>query len=146
MKVKVAVLGLGTAGITFITELRRLKANLKCDVTLFEKRGAKVFHPCSIPEALEGKINPEDLIEPINLKDIKVIQAEVLEVEPEKREISFLKDSGVEKMSFDFIFIATGGETPIPKDQKFSNKISKLQNTKMLLRYKKDFQMQKISL
>jgi hypothetical protein len=27
MKVKVAVLGLGTAGITFITELRRLKAN-----------------------------------------------------------------------------------------------------------------------
>jgi NADH dehydrogenase FAD-containing subunit len=106
MKIKVAVLGLGTAGITFITELRRLKANLSCDITLFEKRGAKIFHPCSIPEAVEGKINPENLIEPINLKDIKVVQAEVLEVEPEKREISFLKNGGVEKMSFDFIFIS----------------------------------------
>ena len=125
MAVKVAILGLGTAGITFITEMRRIRANLKCDITLFEKRGAKIFHPCSIPEALEGKINTENLIEPMNLKDIKVVQSEVLEVDPEKREISFLKDGRVEKMSFDFIFIATGGETPIPKDQKFSNKVFK---------------------
>ncbi len=140
MSVKIAVLGLGTAGITFITEMRRLKANLRCDITLFEKRGAKIFHPCSIPEAIEGKINPENLIEPINLKDIKVIQAEVLEVDPEKREISFLKDGRAEKMKFDFIFIATGGETPIPKNEKFSNKVFKATKYEDVIEIKKRLQ------
>jgi len=127
MSARVVVIGLGTAGITFITEMRRLKANLNCEIILFEKRGAKIFHPCSIPEAIEGKINPENLIEPINLKDIKVIQAEVLEVNPEKKEILFRRDGSVEKMNFDFVFIATGGETPIKKNDNIAgfNKVIK---------------------
>lgn len=108
---KIAVVGLGTAGITFISEAKRMKLN--AEIVAFEKRGRSIFHPCSIPEVLEGKILPEFLIEPVPA-GIKVVKAEVKEVDPFSKTITFVTEDSVKKEKFDFIFIGTGGDTLLP--------------------------------
>ncbi len=114
--VKIASVGLGTAGITFISELLRLK--VEADITVFEKRGAKIFHPCSIPEAIEGKISLEKLIEPARFSGIKIIEGEVKKAEADDGTVFFVCKDGEslkeKKDRFDFIFVGTGGETVLP--------------------------------
>ncbi len=111
-RAKIGVIGLGTAGITFISELKRLKAEV--EITAFEKRGRSVFHPCSIPEAIEGKIHLENLIDAFPFHDVKV-KGEAKKVLPDTKEVEF-EDGKREK--FDFIFIGTGGETPVEVTEK----------------------------
>ncbi|MCS7213666.1 MAG: NAD(P)/FAD-dependent oxidoreductase [Candidatus Calescibacterium sp.] len=108
---RIGVIGLGTAGITFISEIRRLK--VPCEIFLFEKRGLSVFHPCSIPEAIEGKIKTEQLIEPFGTYQIKFI-GEAKHVDPYKLSVSYEKNGTMDQIEFDFLFIATGGEIKIP--------------------------------
>lgn len=118
MGVKIGVVGLGTAGITFISELKRYKKKNSIEIVAFEERGPKIFHPCSIPEAVEGRVEPEKLLEPLPFKDIRV-EGKAVEIEPISKTIQYIKNDGkTEKEKFDFIFVATGGETPLPKSEK----------------------------
>ncbi len=108
---RIAVLGLGTAGLTFISEARRIKIN--AEIVAFEKRGRSVFHPCSIPEALDGRIPPEFLLEPLPV-NMKIVKGEVKEVDPFSKTVTFESDGSIGKEKFDFIFVGTGGDTVLP--------------------------------
>lgn len=128
---KVGVIGLGTGGITFISEIRRLR--VPCEIFLFEKRGLKVFHPCSIPEALEGKIELQSLIEPFGLSGI-TFMGQAREVDPYSLSVGFENNGSIGRVSLDFVFVATGGDVVLPSKNFFkATKYDDVERIKQLL-------------
>lgn len=126
---KIGVIGLGTGGITFISEIRRLR--IPCELFLFEKRGLKVFHPCSIPEAVEGKIAIHQLVEPFASSGIKFL-GEAKYVDPYELSVVFENNGSVGKAFFDFIFIATGGDVFLPSEKSNFFKATKYEDVERI--------------
>lgn len=123
---RIGVVGLGTAGVTFISEVRRI--GIPCELFLFEKRGLSVFHPCSIPEVIEGKIDASHLVEPFGMSSWVKFFGEAKEIDPYTLEISYDRDGERGKVKVDFIFVATGGDIFVPKASDRCLKVTKYED------------------
>ncbi len=58
----IVIIGLGTGGLYAARWASRV--NRKEEIAIIEKRSYETYSPCSIPQVVEGKLKPEDIIYP----------------------------------------------------------------------------------
>jgi NADH:ubiquinone reductase (H+-translocating) len=105
---RVIVIGGGFGGIAVLKKLRACR--IHAEVTLIDKKASFDFLP-ELPDVIGRRIDPEHLV--CDLKELggnlgaEFIQAEVSAVDLDKREIL----AGAQKLSYDYLVIASGSET-----------------------------------
>ncbi len=114
----IVVIGYGTAGMTAASYAKLV--NRKVKVTVFEKRGYAVYHPCSIPDVLARIIDSWDkLREPaVKMPGLTVHTGmEVYDIDHDNRVVYARNVRGGEevKVEYDKLILATGSTPRIPR-------------------------------
>lgn len=115
---KVVIVGGGAGGISTASNIRKMDRDV--EITVLTRDVNVAYSPCAIPYVLAGKIESfDDIImrTPDDYKDKNInviIEAEVTELDSDKKEISYIKDGSIEKMSYDKLVLATGGNPFVP--------------------------------
>ncbi len=115
---KVVIVGGGAGGISTASNIRKLDKEI--EITVLTRDNKVAYSPCAIPYVLSGTIKSFDDIvmrtpEDYKAKDIDVIiEAEVTEVDSEKKTITYVKDGEEIIMDWDKLVLATGGNPFVP--------------------------------
>jgi len=115
-KTKVVIIGGGFGGVFTARTLHRLDKNI--DIELISDRNYFVFQPL-LPEVAAGTINTQDAVTPLRqlLKHEHVRLAEVVNIDPEKKQVFFLQGRRriVQSVTYDHLVIATGQVTDLTR-------------------------------
>jgi len=117
---RTVVVGSGAGGLTTASTIRRYNRDMEIVVITREKYVA--YSPCAIPYVIAGEIpsfqdivmhTPEYYRENKNIEI--VTESTVVDVDAEKRNVIYYDKEGNKKvLKYDYLVIATGGETFIP--------------------------------
>jgi cysteine synthase len=63
---KIIICGFGSAGYAAAMSVKRTEP--KSEIIVIDPKESDLMHPCGLPYALEGIINPTELLQDLNLK------------------------------------------------------------------------------
>ncbi len=101
---QVVIVGGGFGGLNAAKGLLRSGAS----ITLIDRRNFHLFQPL-LYQVATGGLSPADIAAPLRsifaqAKNVRVLQAEVSDLDPDRREISL----GEERLTYDYLILATG--------------------------------------
>ncbi|HPJ40737.1 MAG TPA: FAD-dependent oxidoreductase [Spirochaetota bacterium] len=122
---KIVICGFGSAGYAAAMSVKR--AEPKTEIVIIDPKDSDLMHPCGLPYALEGIVNPANLLQDIDLKKggITRHKGKVTEISPDSKIICYNKDSGSLTESYDSLIIATGYRPVIPAVPGIDNLLGK---------------------
>jgi len=113
---KVAIIGLGTAGFAAILAIKKLDKS--AEITVIDKKKFNLQHSCGLPYVLEGKIKIEDLEHNIGAESMNVnvlSECEATKINCEENNIEYKdKDGNTNGLSYDKLFLGLGSSPFIP--------------------------------
>jgi NADH oxidase (H2O2-forming) len=115
-KMRVVIIGGGSAGTTCAFELRKL--NKEVEITLIEKSSNLEYSPCALPYILSGEIKSFEKIFIFNKKDYEdnsidlLLNSEVEKINTKDKKV-IVKDK--REIDYDKLVIAVGGSCFVPK-------------------------------
>lgn len=115
---KVVIVGGGAGGISTASNIRKMDKD--AEITVLTRDVNVAYSPCAIPYVLAGKIESFDDIIMRTPDDYKeknidvIIEAEVTEVDSDKKEITYTKEGSHKTMKYDKLVLATGGNPFVP--------------------------------
>ncbi|MBW9220032.1 FAD-dependent oxidoreductase [Methanothermococcus sp. SCGC AD-155-N22] len=117
---RTVVIGSGAGGLTTASTIRRYNKDMEIVVITKEKYVA--YSPCAIPYVIAGEIpsfqdivmhTPEDYRKNKNIEIIT--ESTVIDIDSENKNVIYYdKDGNKNTLKYDYLVIATGGETFIP--------------------------------
>ena len=106
----IVIIGLGTAGLYAARWISML--NRKEEITIIEKRNYETYSPCSIPMAVEGKIDVKQLILPFprTRRIHLLLNHECVDVDVENKKVIYKKvgDDKLMDLKYDKLIFAPG--------------------------------------
>ncbi len=112
----IVIIGLGTGGLYAARWASRI--NRKEEITIIEKRNYETYSPCSIPQVIEGKITPREIIYPFpRTRRIHLhLGYEVIEIRTSEKKVIYRKVGGedVKEIEYDRLIYAAGAVPKIP--------------------------------
>ena len=107
-RTKIVILGGGCGGVVAATHLGR-KLGADHDVILIDRRADHIFMPAFL-FIMIGARQPRDIsrnLKIIEKRNVRVIQSEILGIDPIRQEISLAK----EKINYDYLITSLGLQT-----------------------------------
>ncbi len=112
----IVIIGLGTGGLYAARWASRV--NRKEEITIIEKRDYETYSPCSIPQVIEGKLKPEDIIYPFpRTRRIHLhLGHEAIEVNTKEKKVLYRKvgEEEVKEIEYDKLIYAAGAIPKVP--------------------------------
>src|SRR5918994_6735735 len=105
---QIVILGGGCGGVVAATQLGR-KLGADHDVILIDRRSDHIFMPAFL-FLMTGDRQPQDIcrsLSELNKRNVKVIQSEILGIDPVRQEVSLAK----EKISYHYLIVSLGLQT-----------------------------------
>src|SRR5437016_4651255 len=105
---RIVILGGGCGGVVAATNLGR-KLGADHDVILIDRRSDHIFMPAFLFIML-GERQPWDIsrrLSHLEKRNVKVIQSEILGIDPDRQEISLQK----ERVNYDYLIVSLGLQT-----------------------------------
>ncbi len=121
-KMRVVIIGGGSAGTTCAFELRKLDKDV--EITIIEKTSNLEYSPCALPYVLSGKIKSFEDIFIFNKKDYEnnniklLLNSEAKTIDAKNKKV-ILKDN--QEIIFDKLVIANGGSVFVPEIKGLEN-------------------------
>ena len=111
----VVIIGLGTASFAAMLAIKKYDRIAK--ITVIDKKEYDLLHACGLPFAIEGKVKLDDLKHSIDAKRMGInviLKAEVLKLNPGKKEIEYIVDGKNKTATYDKLLLDTGSVPYIP--------------------------------
>ncbi len=112
----IVIIGLGTGGLYAAKWASRV--NRKEEIKIVEKRKYETYSPCSIPEVIEGKIKPEDIIYPFpRTPRIQLyLEHEAVGIDPSRKVVTVRKigEDKTAEIEYDKLIFAPGAIPKLP--------------------------------
>jgi NADPH-dependent 2,4-dienoyl-CoA reductase/sulfur reductase-like enzyme len=111
---KIVICGFGSAGYAAAMSVKR--AEPKTEIIIIDPKESDLMHPCGLPYALEGIVNPDDLLQNINLErgGITRLQGRVTGILTDSRKVLYKTDSGSLTENYNSLITASGYRAVIP--------------------------------
>lgn len=111
---KIIICGFGSAGYAAAMSIRRNSPG--ADITVIDPKPADLMHPCGLPYALEGTVNPAGLLQDINTgrSGINRIQGIAELLSPAEKLVDIITPSGDMTEQYDSLVICSGSRPVIP--------------------------------
>jgi len=111
---KIVICGFGSAGYAAAMAVKRTDPG--AEIIVIDPKYSDLMHPCGIPYALEGVVNPVDLLQDISLNKagIKRFRGRVVRINTAAKEAEYTSDKGDKPEKYDSLVIASGNRAVIP--------------------------------
>ena len=111
---RIIICGFGSAGYAASMAIRRDAP--KTEILVIDPKPMDILHPCGLPYALEGIVDPDNLMQDLNLgrSGITRIQGRAEKIFTGERVVSLLSESGSSREQYDKLIITTGSRPVIP--------------------------------
>ena len=111
---KIVIIGFGSAGFAALMAAR--KEDPKSDIIIIDPKKQDLLHPCGLPYALEGKVDPGGLTQDIHLERMKVkkISGRAEAIDPARKIITTVSAEGTHEVSYDRCLICPGSRALVP--------------------------------
>lgn len=111
---KIVIIGFGSAGYAALMTAR--KENPKVEISIIDPKEQDLLHPCGLPYALEGKVDPAGLTQDIHLDRMKVekISGRAEAIDPVKKIITVDAGEGTLEIPYDRCLICPGSRALVP--------------------------------
>lgn len=105
---KIIICGFGSAGYAAAMSVKRTEP--KSEIIVIDPKESDLMHPCGLPYALEGTVNPTELLQDLNLKGggITKLKGRVTQISSDLKEVYYETDCGKLNEKYDSLIIATG--------------------------------------
>lgn len=111
---RIVIIGFGSAGYAAMMAAR--KVDPKVQVTVIDPKEHDLLHPCGLPYALEGVVDPAGLTQDIHLDRMKVekVTGRALSIDAGARTVLVETADGEKKVSFDRCLLCPGSRPLLP--------------------------------
>jgi NADH oxidase (H2O2-forming) len=111
----IIIIGMGTASSGAAAAINH--TDPRANLSIIEKRGSEMYSLCGMPFAFEGRVSFESLIHgfpALGPKTTVYLNTEVVNVDPNKKEVAVKNQEGQQTLQYDSLIIATGAQPVIP--------------------------------
>ncbi len=108
------VIGYGTAGQTAASTIRKLSR--EAEVIVLERHRYPIYHPCSLPMVLSGRLDLDDVVERRPWPGVEVrTESNVISVNLDRKKVTYERRGDLESLDFDKLIISTGLKPTFPQ-------------------------------
>ena len=112
----IVIIGLGTGGLYAARWASRI--NRKEEITIIEKRSYETYSPCSIPQVVEGKLKPEEIIYPFprTPRIHLYLEHEAVSIDSSRKVVTVRKigEDKTTEIGYDKLIFAAGASPKLP--------------------------------
>lgn len=111
---RIIIAGLGSSGYAAMMAAKRRDPSAK--ITVIDPKDHDLMHPCGLPYAMEGFIDPASLYQDLHLQKMGVakIKGRTVGIDGEKNQVRVLSGNGEIKVPYDSLIISSGSRPLLP--------------------------------
>ena len=110
---RIVIIGHGPAGMTAAGYASLTDRD--ADITVLNSGEQDIYHPCSLPFAIGGKLDLSNVVEDAKYRKVKLLNGTTVDsIDPDAREVTASGPDGGLSFEYDSLLIATGASPLVP--------------------------------